>query len=131
MAEPNAISQTMSDYEAMQKARRLWCRELGFAGMPCPQDRELAGFARGYFDALNALKAAGMNAERAVSATTSSTAPQDRSNPPAQAATQDAGPAVAVPREVFKWASEVIRANDLPPAAYHLAGFIIAQADKG
>ena len=39
-------------YDKMEKARLLWVKELGYTlGEPCPTVRELAGYARGYFDA--------------------------------------------------------------------------------
>jgi len=43
----------VDDYAAMSQARLKWVRELGKeTSQPCPDERALAAYARGYFDAL-------------------------------------------------------------------------------
>jgi hypothetical protein len=41
-----------TDYEAMEKARLRYCRELGGSGVEWPGERAMAAYARGFLDAL-------------------------------------------------------------------------------
>lgn len=43
----------MNDFDIMQKCRLKWVRELGQnTNQPCPTDQALAGYHRGFLDAL-------------------------------------------------------------------------------